>query len=228
MSLLTNLQAAYNFDSSPGNLVDSSGNGYTLTNTGTVTFSAGLIGSCAVFGTSNSTKKLTNATNLGITSGTQNWSVSYWWQSGNVGEQCGNFQLTYGGGTNFFASLYDGANTRYAFISKQGSTFPSSSASINTWYNITIVNSSNVATIYLNGTSIATQATATTTTGLTDHLDMGFSTTNSSFGNGNIDIFNVWGRALTGGEVTSLYNGGAGLQYNFGVNTGSGNFLTFI
>jgi hypothetical protein len=33
---------------------------------------------------------------------------------------------------------------------------------------------------------------------------------------------------LTTGEVTSLYNGGAGLQYNFGVNTGSGNFLTFI
>jgi hypothetical protein len=40
----------------------------------------------------------------------------------------------------------------------------------------------------------------------------------SSFYDGALDEVGLWTRALTGSEVTQLYNGGAGLQYPFAVN----------
>ena len=48
---------------------DFSGNNYHLTNTGTTTFVAGKFINCADFGTANSTKHLTYASNLGIDGG---------------------------------------------------------------------------------------------------------------------------------------------------------------
>jgi hypothetical protein len=121
----------------------------------------------------------------------------------------------------------DGANNRYLF-NQSGNTnylLPSVTPSTNTWYHVCVVCTSGVATVYVNNSSVGT-FTLTPTTGLTDKFWVGRQ--DGAYGNGDMDIVNVWSRALTTGEVTSLYNGGAGLQYNFGVNTGSGNFLTFI
>jgi hypothetical protein len=41
---------------------------------------------------------------------------------------------------------------------------------------------------------------------------------------GMIDEIGVWSRALTSGEVTQLYNSGAGLQYPFTSNNTSAFF----
>ena len=49
MSLTTNIVAYWKFDESSGNAMDSTGNGNTLTNVNTVTYSAGKINNGANF-----------------------------------------------------------------------------------------------------------------------------------------------------------------------------------
>ncbi len=67
-ALASNLKAYYRMES--GALTtDSSGNGYTLTNNGSVAETTGKFGICADFGTGNNSKSLTNADNTGVDGG---------------------------------------------------------------------------------------------------------------------------------------------------------------
>lgn len=54
---------------------DSSGNGYTLTNTNSVGFTSGILDNAADFGSSNTNKVLTVQSDLGITGGAASWGL---------------------------------------------------------------------------------------------------------------------------------------------------------
>ena len=93
--------------------------------------------------------------------------------------------------------------------------------SVDTWYNLVFVNRGDGQTlqIYLNGADVS--SSAGTFTGTVFH---GLSTTNfgnaypnapSSYLDGTLDSFGIWGRALTSGEVTTLYNSGNGRTHPF-------------
>ena len=62
-------KAYYKLDESSGNAADATGNGYTLTNNGTTTYTTGKINNGGDFGASNSTKSFSidSATPLGLT-----------------------------------------------------------------------------------------------------------------------------------------------------------------
>ena len=76
MSTASKVKAYYKMDESSGNPVDSTGNGYTLINTGSIPFGAGKISNCAVFDFDNSTQSFNIADDMGITNGAM--SVFLW------------------------------------------------------------------------------------------------------------------------------------------------------
>lgn len=227
MSLLTNLRAAYNLDQSSGNATDSSGNGNTLTNTGTVTYGAGLIGNCAQFGASNTSKELSSGNNLGIGS-TDDFTVAYWWRNTAVNTLCGVVSIVYGTGTKFMWVGYDGANSRYLLQTQTGNLIATIAQSANVFNNVVAVNSGGTVTLYVNNANQGTIALSSTT-GLSDNFELGHKTPGGGqFWNGDEDIVNVWNRALNTTEITQLYNSGSGLQYPFGVSGNPAFLLNMI
>ena len=95
--------------------------------------------------------------------------------------------------------------------------------SVDTWYHLVFVNRGNGQTlqVYLNGTDVSASAgtfTGTVFEGLaTNNMCWGnsYSGAPNSYLDGTLDSFGVWGRALTSGEVTTLYNSGNGRTHPF-------------
>lgn len=82
--------------------------------------------------------------------------------------------------------------------------------STGTWYYVVLTRTDNTVKLYLNGS----YAGSMTISG-SDYLSLsqiGFK--GRSF-RGTIDELGIWNRALTGADVTSLYNNGKGLSYPF-------------
>jgi hypothetical protein len=86
--------------------------------------------------------------------------------------------------------------------------------------------------IYIDGTSVASGVTASGTlfTGTKKQtIGTNWDVSISGVWIGMLDEIGYWNRELSGSEVTSLYNGGVGLQYPFsGGATVNSNFLRFM
>ena len=85
---------------------------------------------------------------------------------------------------------------------------------LNVWHHVVVVRTSGTANFYVNGIS---RGTANWNYDFTDGLwyigraqDV-----EGYFLNGTLDEVGVWNRALSGAEVTALYNSGAGIAYPF-------------
>lgn len=208
MALSTNLVAYYKLDESSGNATDSSGNGKTLTNTGTITYATGKINNGAT-NNGTGTKRL-NGTMTGLTSSSNNtWSL--WYKpSGHTGyiidqnPDSGNCRLIIyndGDGARLFAN---------------GNEVDGGAMTLGTWYFIVATKSNTSWELFVNGTSKGT----TTTGGLSYPNDSTFSILNAKEAggapmNGTIDEVGVWDRVLNLTEIRQLYNNGTGQQYPF-------------
>lgn len=179
---------------------------------------AGRIGNCATF----SSSKITFASG----NPTTNNSVSLWLKRSGLGV---SEQFLFG----WFAAdgvIYWRINLGGLTASRVG-LFHRSAASdfrlwdINdtvadttTWHHIVVTQAGAATpTIYYDGVSRSvnlrsTSGTATKWTG-TVPLTMGSSSINTFTYFGGIDEVGLWNRVLTSGEVTDLYNGGAGITY---------------
>jgi len=94
---------------------DSTGNGYTLTNTG-ADFSTGLVGNAADTGSSNTTKTLFVDSYLGVTSASSTRHISYWVKPANFTSSPSN--------NPHYVSLWDGTLKRgnYMYAGGTGGT----------------------------------------------------------------------------------------------------------
>jgi hypothetical protein len=205
-------------------LVDSTGNGYTLTNNGGVTLGSGIIDGAAVFTSAGGTS-LTNSSLS--TSGA--WSISWWVKvtSSNISTAYPSaFFLGDINGTFITAVLGNGNPTSgWIYSSREDRNYGQFyNTSLNTWYNYVLTNDpTNGLNWYINGSlyvggggGINRDFTGITlgqgnTTGETDCI---------------IDEVGVWNRALSSQEVAKLYNGGAGLTYQnvtIGIGTSTPN-----
>lgn len=200
--LSSGLQAFYRLD----DLTDSSGNGNTLTNNGGVTFSTGKIGYAADFGSNY----LSTSGNLGQNTGS-GFSLSIWFKKTNE-----NNNVIASSEVSDFNGWFISANNNnnIYFLAGTGgswSTFNTLGTYItNAWTHLVITASSggNVS-YYING-SLATSASSVSWTAAP--LYIGKNIIDGTLFGGQIDAVGIWNRALTLGEISSLYNYGAGLE----------------
>jgi hypothetical protein len=90
------------------------------------------------------------------------------------------------------------------------------SLTANAWNFVTVTYDGANIIWYLNGSSDGTTACTLTINNITQATILGqFGSYNLLPYGGAIDEFGVWNRAISGSEVTQLYNGGAGLTYPF-------------
>jgi hypothetical protein len=234
MALSTNQVGYWKLDESSGNATDSSGNGYTLTNTNTVSYATGKINNGADFGSANTNKNLGTTSVIGLdmsTSFTQNlWvnpsvtptnngaaAVPIIWADNTTASKKGYNSIQWvveSGVQKIYINRADSAGNDQPVASQ--------SMSNGTWYMLTFTWDGATQKLFFNGNSTpiisaaSTRTGTNTTSGATEGFYLGRDITNSREWQGLIDEVGVWSRALTTTEIAQLYNSGTGLQYPYG------------
>jgi hypothetical protein len=225
VALTDSLVAYWSLEEASGSRADATGRGNTLSETGTPGNAAGIVSNAANLDDAN---YLSLATNSDLSPGNVDFTWAFWFRSdvslaGNnvdiLGKWAGGGQLEY----DFF--LNSGALS--FLVSSTGSDFPGIAATsigtiaATTWYYVVAWHDSggNTLNICVNdGTVDSTGHSAGVFQG-TATLLLAKSNFVVSF-DGRLDEVGLWHRVLTSGEITQLYNGGAGLAYaSFGSAT---------
>ena len=218
MALTDNILAYWKLDNDGSggvSLVDSTGNGYTLTNPYPVNLGTGIIGGDAVFtGTSGEY--------LGpVTLGVQNsYSVGIWlkWS----GAFSGGHQIFYSSASELGIQAFFDEPSGTIHFANYGNGPVEFDTGINIptdgnwhYYVITQDGSGNF-TFYLDSTSVYTNTftPGSTLGGYITGLGAESNDLSQTF-NGQIDEVGTWSRALSPTEVNNLWNGGAGITYPF-------------
>lgn len=220
MALTDNLVAYWKLDESSGDAADATGNGYTLTNRNTATFTTGKINN----GASLSRASTQGFYNSSFGSGTRTAvSVSLWakWSDSSdsyaveltntsspynqlslkVNDNAGAESAGY-----ISALIYDGSS---ASLVSKANTYNDGS-----WHHIVYVLDG--ATMYLYIDNVSKSGSSGSKAISNAQIALGYTKLNSvQFMDGMLDEVGVWSRALTSDEISSLYNGGSGLQYPF-------------
>jgi hypothetical protein len=210
ITFLDGLLAYWNLNETSGTRADKSGNGHYLDEVGGVVgYSTGII--------SNSAGSFTNylRTNdiINMNSGSSDYTFQFWLKIDNASSQ----DIMVPEPNLDFAFYYDADSQtfRISEIAVSDNNLFNYAPNGNQWDHIAIVISGNTYTSYLNGVS---QGTLTYVNFLiTNKINFGNSIRNG--GNypvtGLMDEIAIWSRALSGTEITQLYNAGAGRTYPF-------------
>lgn len=233
MSLLTNIVAYWKLDESSGNAADATGNGFTLTNNNTVAYNAGIINNGADSGASNTNKWMNNASSLGLnTDSSRSMTISFWFnmRSFNTGDTSKLLNISKNGQDRLLFGVKESSGTIQMTITNVGGAGVDVTTTINTgtWYYFTATLSGNSIALYKNGSSIGTATMLNGATGSVDSFSLFREQGDTTYASAHIDEVGVWSRILTGAEITSLYNGGAGFQYPFTPTVNSGAFFNFM
>jgi len=205
----TDFVAGYKLDDAN----DSSSNAYNLTNNGTVTFGTGKIGNAAQFGNSNSSKSLTIASNLGITS---SYSVCYWGRDADNNAQSMAVELIINSGTKGFRAIRDAVNQRWGILFNNNFTFSSVGDGLanNVWRFICVVNDAGSATMYID--TVSTLTSNSTGSFATSNQFNISQNSSGEYQSGDIDAVYVYDYALNTTQISDLYNSGTGVEPSAG------------
>lgn len=219
MALDTNQLYAYKLDGSSVDTISGANNG-SDTN---ITYSSGngKLVQGAGFGGLTSTIQLPN----NDWSATAGYSIQAWIKTSSTAEQQIVCRDNGSGAGRLFQLRMEATTGKIGFIRFDGSTNVvtnlQSSASVNdgNWHHvIETFDTTSGSVIYIDGSSSGTDANTTANRGGTSSIPyIGSFDNSTSFWSGAIDEVYVWNRALTGSEVTSLYNSGTGVQYPYSV-----------
>jgi len=229
-ALIDDLISYWELNETSGSRIDIHGIN-DLTDNNTVLYGTGILNNAADFELANSEYlSITDASQTGlditgdisisawvnIESAPSNngMSIAYKWGAGNQGA----YGLVYedvGGTKQLLLNLYDsgapGSNIEYRQNTDLGTA---------TWHHVVVkwIASTGVATFYVDGTSIGTDTDTSANdiqngTGVFAIGDL--ATGVQWFFDGLIDEVGIWDRAISGAEVTELYNSGTALEYPF-------------
>jgi hypothetical protein len=216
-TLTNGIQAYWKFDEGSGTTAsDATGRGYTGTTHGANIWTAsGKINAGLQLGGSGSGNYVSTSFPV-PTSG----QVTYagWAQRADTSASYGLLGSSAGSGNGVLIQIPSGTNNIkfWRHSSGVGVTFTNVLPAPGTWFDWVLVDdtAAQTTTLYINGASVGTISdTGTYTTPGTLEVG-GYAGTSSPF-KGLEDEAAVWNRALTAAEVSTLYNGGAGLQYPF-------------
>lgn len=223
--------AYWKLDESSGNAFDISGGGHTLTNTGTATYSAGIINN-GINITATGPKYLSRADTSGWTVGGP-VTISFWYKPTSQPATNGThtlFQL--GGGSTYpyvAHEIYyaDASGTKQITINRGQSCVTNNLTTFNqtlsngTLYHLVYTYDGTNENFYVNG-SLVSGPTAKSGNGVACGANitvLGARGDIAFFAEGLEDEVGIWNRAITSGEVTTLYNSGNGLSYPSPSNT---------
>ncbi len=199
--------------------------GVNLTNTGTVTFSAAQFNNGANFGTSNSSKYLTVANDLGIAGGT--CSFSFWikilTQPGTDVVSRLFIQGDAGTNVNFLIDYRDNSGTKKLRFNRQRQ----GTADDEFLYNVTLSESAfNHIVLTYDGTTVrgyvdgaevgSVSSSGNGASGGADLFRIAANETPTQFSSSIVDDFSVFSSALTSADVNNLFTGNfGGKSYGF-------------
>ncbi|RTL06208.1 LamG domain-containing protein, partial [Candidatus Dependentiae bacterium] len=210
--LIDNFVAGWELNESSGNAADVLGS-TTLTNDNSVSYAAGLFDNAASFDTGN--RRLTNtSTSIGLTdSGGYTWSM--WVKITTMGD-CYLFDHlgTSGGNNRIIGYINGGTSSLRAYVGNDVNA-GTNSLTTNTWYHIVYTRSGTTVRIYLDAVEKVNGTSTNWNGGTNFTLGNNYSANSNTAGVKLIDRCYLWDRALSGSEITELYNGGAGLAYPF-------------
>lgn len=221
MALIDNIVSYWKLDEASGNAADSAGSN-TLTNTNTATFGAAKINNGAYLASASS-QYFVKTSPSGIPVGNSARSFNVWYYSPDASTvQKNHCLIGYGAASNYalqhFGIGWDGVSSSslvwngYAADVIQNYTFLN-----NTWYMLTGTFNGTTARVYVNGTELGAGTNVSNWNTSSSDLNVGRSIQVAYYLNGRMDEVGIWSRALSGAEITELYNAGAGLQYPFSV-----------
>jgi hypothetical protein len=215
--LLNGLLAYWNLNAT--SWLDSSGNGITLTGHGGVTLGTGIISGCALISSSGGYLDNTS-TNFNVN--TADISASVWIKPLSYGSEAFGlagsvFDLRYSEATNAWLLVFDPSGS--LIVWESGAVYTSTTTiPLNTWTNIVLSRNAGTTSFYINGSLDGTfsdeQEFSSQLITIGSVFDFPGDPNTLQY-DGNIDEFGFWNRALTGAEITSLYNAGAGKSYPF-------------
>ena len=226
-SILANLVSYWKMDEASGVRDDAQGT-FDLADNNTVASAAGKIGTAALFASANS-EWLSNASFAPVL--TNAFSISLWVKFTTI--IAGNYTLANWwnyGSDGCFMVRYNGSNdTIVGYIvspaadpgNQSAVTSAAISAATATWYHLCVIyngagsTDSDKLKVYWNGTNKALTYSGTFPATLRNPsvpFELGrFGSLAVDYLNGSLDEVAFWKRALSGDEVTSLYNAGAGM-----------------
>lgn len=228
MALTDSLVAWHRLDEASGNRADSSGNGYTLTDNNTVGSATGLVSALAADLVAASSESL-SATTAGLIAPftiAAAWSwvlwiypespiestlaepISTYTGSADKGIRCRRRGQTAFGSSTIAWDIVNNAHTAKRI---EGTA----NTPINTWAMIALVyDGAGSAFCRTNAStsSAVTGISGTLTPYSTFRLGSPAEVVGAGFWDGRIGPVGLWSRALTSGELDTLYNSGAGLD----------------
>jgi hypothetical protein len=203
-----NLQEYYQLENINGK------NGNTLTNNGSVAFNAARYGNGADGGSSNTTKYLRLTNKLGFGSG--DYSISFWVKINTdpSNSTCDLIEIVDGtNGVSMEAGYQDSGGVKNVIAYWLRAGVASNDIVVNTalgtsnFHHIVVVRDSGVLKLYLDGSLIGSIAiTAGTGSGVTDSFTILAGRNNTNNISGIIDDVALFNRALSSGEVTTIFN----------------------
>jgi len=213
-----------------GNSNDSTANSNNGTDT-SITYNSGngIIIQGAGFNGSTSKIAINDSPSLSVTS---DLTINMWVKAAAQPSGSAYWGLVCKGVVNSYIVLYrDNAGTKqfenYIFADNTVTNFSkqvyNQTLTTGTWFMVTFVAvpGNTIATklkLYINGSAVSTTNSnvgtgASSIYNGTEPLNLGFRQTTEFF-NGAMDEVTVWNRELTIGEISTLYNSGAGIQYS--------------
>jgi hypothetical protein len=190
--------------------------GFNFTNNGTVTFPAGVFNNCASLGTSNTTKYLSVANNLGINGG--NATISGWFKILTAPATNATYmlamQINDTSDVGYSIKYRDSGGTKQIMFDRLREGIQEDSVVVNqtlttdTWYHLVVTYDGTNVIGYVNGSAVgspvASSGNGSGTTANTFRLGLHYNGS-SWFASAAIDDVAVLSRALTASEVKSIY-----------------------
>lgn len=217
MALTDNLISYWKCDEASGNLLDAAGSN-TLTDHASTGTGSGIINTGRTF--NGSTQYFDVASNASLDVGTSDFSIQVWMNlTSFTGDPYIISKQASGAPYNGYGMFAQDISFKIGFETSDGTyQFDSSTTTVSAgvWTHIIITRSGANLAFYLNGAAAGTSSSARSgSLDTTANFNIGSFAGSQTF-NGNLDEIALWKRQLSSGEVTSLYNSGAGLAYPFG------------
>ena len=196
--------AHWRLNETSGVRVDATGNGYDLTDNNGVGYGVGVLGNAADFDGTNYLSATVPAT------GTNAFSISTWFNL--AGFTTGKAPIV-GWMTGGFGLMANNSGTLHvvqSMVYDIGDAY-SEDAVAEEWVHAVVVRDSDDFLVYINGILCGTLTYSVEFTS----TDFRFCSegSNNNFNIGLVDSTTIFGRTLSSGEVTTLFNGGIPLDY---------------